>query len=108
MVNWPMVLVSPLRIGPHGLNGLYVGVVLTTYKSWDDPPSTKGFEGQNMFFLIGWSQPETPFVKLRLSLSSSGVKVPHANLNTVFWAAWNVLKPICHLLHVWNIYLHLA
>ena len=25
---------------PNSLHGLYMGVILTTYKSWDDPPST--------------------------------------------------------------------
>ncbi len=38
-----MVIVSPLSkvVGslPNGLNGFYMGVILTTYKSWDDPPS---------------------------------------------------------------------
>ena len=45
MVNWPMVIVSPLRIGlwaPFQMAFLWPlkGVSLTTYKSWDDPPST--------------------------------------------------------------------
>ena len=37
-----MVIVSPLRIGlwdpfQMAIHGLYMGVILTTYKSWDDP-----------------------------------------------------------------------
>ena len=41
-----MVIVSPLRIGLWDpfqmaeLHGLKMGVILITYKSWDDPPST--------------------------------------------------------------------
>ena len=30
-------VVGPL---PNGLSGLWMGVILTTYKSWDDPPSS--------------------------------------------------------------------
>ena len=38
--TWLITMVSkPLPL-PNGLNGLYMGVILTTYKSWDDPPST--------------------------------------------------------------------
>ena len=29
---------DPLQMAE--LHGLYMGVILTTYKSWDDPPST--------------------------------------------------------------------
>ena len=42
-------VVGPL---PNGLNGLYMGVILTTYKSWDDPPSkdqqTLNWKGLNL------------------------------------------------------------
>ena len=39
-----MVIVSPLRIGLWNpkwpFYGLHMGVILTTYPDWDDPPST--------------------------------------------------------------------
>ena len=41
-----MVIVSPQDLGLWDpfqmaeLHGLWMGVILTTYKSWDDPPST--------------------------------------------------------------------
>ena len=43
-------VVGPL---PNGLKGLEMGVILTAYKSWDEPPSKLAFYLMNIFELVG-------------------------------------------------------